>query len=120
MVSLMVIPPASDLPPAVSGRRARRLPWALGAAVLLVSVFTFWIWAADADRRELQSLPDGPRQALFHRILDDLHESCDPAPPRSLRDHCRRQAELALKFRECDADPHCQELARRHAAQPRR
>lgn len=120
MVSMMVLPPARDDPPAVPSHAAHRWPRAIGAAALLVSVLAFWIWASDADKREIRSLPDRQRLALFQRTLDDLQNSCDPAPPRSLRDFCHRQAELALKFRECDTSPRCQELARRHLLQPRR
>jgi hypothetical protein len=98
----------------------RRWPLFLVPAAVVGAVFAFWLWAANAETRELRSLPDQQRLTLFQRLLDDLRNVCDPAPPRSLRDFCRRQAELALKFRECDGNPACQELARRHLSQPRR
>jgi hypothetical protein len=98
----------------------RRWPWILATLLVALFVFSFWIWAGDADTREIRALPDGQRLTLFHRVLDDLRNTCDPAPPRSLRDFCRQQAALALKFRECEQSPACQELARRHASQPRR
>lgn len=120
MANLLVVPPAGSGAAPAPRRRARRWPWTLGPAALVVAVFAFWIWATNAEKREIQSLPDPQRRALFHRLLDDLRESCDPAPPRSLRDFCHRQAALALKFRECDTDPRCQELARRHLVQPHR
>jgi hypothetical protein len=52
--------------------------------------------------------------------MENLRTICDPAAPRSMRDFCHQEADLALKFRECDADPKCQELARRHLPQPHR
>jgi len=98
----------------------RRWPWVLGAALGGLFVLAFWIWASNADTREIRSLPDQQRLTLFHRVLDDLRNTCDPAPPRSLREFCRSQAALALRFRECDQSPACQELARRHVSPPRR
>ena len=98
----------------------RRWPFLLASAAVAGAIFAFWLWAANAETRELRSLPEQQRLTLFQRLLDDLRNVCDPAPPRSLRDFCRRQAELALKFRECEGTPTCQELARRHLSLPRR
>ena len=97
-----------------------RWPWVLATALGPLFILGFWLWASNADTREIRALPDQQRLPLFHRVLDDLRNTCDPAPPRSLRDFCRRQAALALRFRECDQSPACQELARRHASPPRR
>jgi hypothetical protein len=81
-------------------------------------VLLWWVFTADA--REIQALPDAQRVPLYHRTLENLQKICDPASPRSLRDFCRGQADLALKFRECDQDPQCQEVAHRHRPSPRR
>ena len=89
-----------------------------GIAALLTS---FVIWQATmADVRAIRALPDSQRVPLFQRTLQNLTTVCDPAATRSLSAFCHEQAALALKFRECDIDPHCQELARRHLPTPRR
>ena len=94
-----------------------RLPLAaVGAAV---AIWLAW-WLATADVRAIRALPDGQRLPLFHSTVENLKNVCDPAAPVSLRDFCRQQAELASKFRECEKDPVCQELARRHLYQPHR
>jgi hypothetical protein len=77
-------------------------------------------WNATAETRDLRALPDAQRLTLYHHTLDNLKDVCDPAAPRSLRDFCHDQAELAARFPECDADPNCQVLVRRHLSQPRR
>jgi hypothetical protein len=101
----------------------RSLPrwfWALAAGtVLLVTGVLLWS-AATADTTALRSLPDEQRLAIYARTIENLRDTCDPAPPRSMRDFCHGQAALAAKFKECDADQRCQELVRRHLFPPRR
>lgn len=87
--------------------------------VLLAGGLLIWV-TATADTRALRGLPDDQRQALFERTVENLRGTCDPAPPRSLREFCREQATLAARFRECEAAPECQVLVRRHLFQPRR
>jgi hypothetical protein len=86
---------------------------------LVGGVALLW-WSATADVRALQALPDEQRIPFFRSTVDNLKNICDPAAPRSLRDFCRKQAELAIKFQECERDPACQQLARRHLSQPHR
>jgi hypothetical protein len=92
----------------------------LGVCGLFVVGCVLVWWISTADTREIQALSDAQRIPLYHRTLENLRTVCDPAAPRSLRDFCHDEAALALKFRECDADPGCRELARRHLPQPRR
>jgi len=101
--------------------------WRLGAWAAVVSLclavsglLAAWWWAAGSEGRELRALPAAQRLPLFHHTVQNLRTICDPAAPRSLRDFCHRQAELALDFAECAAEPGCEELARRHLTQPRR
>ena len=101
----------------------RRLPsWLWGfAALLAVSAMSALLWwSSTADTRALRALPAEQRRAIYMKTMEVLRQTCDPAPPVSLRDMCRGQAELASKLPECAADPACTELVRRHLFQPRR
>ena len=121
MSHLRIVPP-DETPPSEHRPPSGLFRW-LGFPALFLGVTgtcAFVWWSATAETRELRALPDAQRLPLYHRTLDNLKTICDPAAPRSLRDFCQRQAELASKFRECDADPDCQDLARRHLSQPRR
>jgi len=86
---------------------------------LLAVVALVW-WSATSDERAIRSLPEAQRVPLLQSTLANLKNVCDPAPPVSMREFCRRQAELAVKFSECARDPGCQQLARRHLYQPHR
>lgn len=107
-----------------SSRRLQFSPprwlWRVALAVALLLGCLEWWWEINEDKRELRALPDAQRLSLYHTTMQNLRTLCDPAPPRSMRDYCHQQANLALMFLECERDPACQELARRHVAQPRR
>jgi len=97
--------------------RASRIFFALvGLAAALALVW----WLATSDQRAIRSLPEAQRLPLLQSTIANLKNVCDPAPPLSMREFCRRQAELAIKFSECTRDPDCQQLARRHLYQPHR
>jgi hypothetical protein len=108
--------------PAPRPRLSRLIRWLLVGATLVAGTIlcTAWWWVATTDARALRALPDQQRIPLYQRTVETLRNVCDPAPGRSMRDFCRRQAEIAIAFRECDASPACQELARRHLSQPHR
>lgn len=72
---------------------------------------------SDDEGREIRALPTAQRQGLYHRTMENLKTICDPAPGRSVREFCRAQAALALKFPECDDE--CRRTARRHLSLPR-
>jgi len=86
------------------------------AALLLLLGAGYWL-SSDDEKREIQDLPVPQRQALYQRTLENLKTVCDPAPGRSVREFCRGQASLALKFPDCDDD--CRRTARRHLSLPR-
>jgi hypothetical protein len=125
LLRIVPSPPTSLQPPPGDDRdrgsvQVRGLVAVIAAALLGIgAIIAIW-WTTNAETRELRALPDDCRLPLYHRTVDDLRTICDPAAPRSLRDFCRRQAEVASKFLECDANPACQILIRRHLAQPRR
>ena len=109
----VIEPPATERP-------LPRWLWGIASCAGLALAAALLWWSLTADVRALRSLPDEQRLAIYNGTLDNLRNTCDPAPPRSLRDFCRTQAELIVKFRECDADRRCREVARRHLFQPRR
>jgi len=94
--------------------------WLFAALVGLAATGALVWTSATADTRALRALPDDLRLALYTRTLQNLRGTCDPAPPRSLRQFCGEQATLAGRFKECDHDQACQELVQRHRVQPRR
>jgi len=100
--------------------RVRRWLWLLAVAGATVAAGVLIWWLSTAVDREIQALPDDQRIPLYQRTIRNLKDVCDPAAPRSLRDFCHKEADLVLRFRECSADPACQELARRHMPHPYR
>ena len=90
----------------------------MAAAVAVASLTAAGTWLlSDDEAREIRALPAVHRRALYQRTMENLKEVCDPAPGRSVREFCRRQATLALKFPECDDG--CRQIARRHLSLPR-
>jgi hypothetical protein len=94
----------------------RRVFAAAAAAVFSLAAAGYWL-LSDDETREIRALPVVQRQALYQRTMENIRQVCDPAPGRSVREFCRSQATLALKFPECDDD--CHQIARRHMSLPR-
>ncbi len=92
---------------------SRRSTWR--ASLLLASVaaalLALFAWRASLPARAIDDLPEAERRALYHRTLESLDTVCR-SHPASLEDFCRDQAELAVRFRECD--PACHALAEPH------
>lgn len=108
--------PGTATPP----RALRRwLLFAVACCASAAACMLMW-WMSNAVTREVRALPDAQRIPLYQRTIQNLKSVCDPAAPRSLRDFCNKEADLALRFRECDSDPQCDELARRHLPHPYR
>jgi len=95
--------------------RIRLVAILVGAMLMLAAAGTFLL--GDDEEREIRALPAEQRRALYQRTVENLKTICDPAPGRSVREFCRNQASLALKFSECDDD--CRRTARRHLSLPR-
>ena len=98
------------------GRWQRGLVAAVVATGLVIAGAAY-LWSAGEETRALRELPAEQRLGLYQRTIENLKTICDPAPGRSMRDFCREQAELALRFRECD-EP-CRVIARRQMSLPR-
>jgi hypothetical protein len=107
---------ASSSPPAAPEAR-RAVLSAIATGGLLVVMAGTWWWSSSGEGREIRELPPEQRQALYQRTMENLKTICDPAPGRSMREFCRAQAALALKFPECGDD--CRRTARRHLSLPR-
>jgi hypothetical protein len=90
-------------------RLGRWASWA-AAVVGLAGVLFLMVWCEGAEQRAIRNLPEGERQALFARTLQNLKAVCT-APEDGMHDYCAEQARLALEFSECD--PACQALASR-------
>jgi hypothetical protein len=90
---------------------------AIALGGLLTVVAGYWWWSSAGEGREIRALPPAQRQGLYQRTMENMKAICDPAPGRSMREFCRAQAELVLKFPECDEE--CHRTARRHLSLPR-
>jgi hypothetical protein len=97
--------------PRTASQRAR--PWrnCLLALLTFLSLLALIAWRTSLPARELAELPSAERHALYGRTLESLETVCR-SHPANLEDFCRGQAELALRFAECDAV--CRSLADPH------
>src|SRR5689334_17516104 len=97
--------------------RSRALSIA-GCLVVLV-LFALWYATAPSERAAIESLSTDDRRALYERTLKTVRTTCNPETMLAgLAAFCVEQAELLVKFPECDAA--CDELAKPHLAQPTR
>ncbi|MES1205430.1 MAG: hypothetical protein ABUS79_05790 [Pseudomonadota bacterium] len=123
MPFLPIVPPDLTSADPVAPRRVSRIvaaAWAAAILLVIVAVCGLAWWDANLETRRIRALPDGVRLPLYQLTVRNLRGVCDPAASRSLRDFCHEQAALALRFRECETDASCQELARRHLPRPYR
>jgi len=122
MASLRLVRPDERfmMEPPPTARAFPRWLWGVTFVCALAATVALVWWSGTADTRALRALPQEQRRAIYTRTIEILRGTCDPAAPRSLRDFCRDQAQLAARLPECEADPGCQQLVRRHAFQPRR
>jgi hypothetical protein len=91
---------------------------ALLVLVSVLLVLAAWGLLSDRKARELAGLPPPTRQELYERTMANLASICAGTDSRRREDFCREQAELALRFPECDAT--CERLARAILLQPTR
>jgi hypothetical protein len=91
----------------------------MAGCTVLTALLALLVWSVTADTRALRALPHDQRLAIYGRTLQNLKTTCTPAAPASLRDFCRKQAELAARFKECEDDGICQQLTRPHLFQRR-
>ena len=86
------------------------------ATVLLVlAVIGTWFWQSRLRARELRDLPSQERRAFYERTLETLRTACSHPPGPELKEYCREQADLAVRFPECDEA--CREIARQFQPQ---
>ena len=91
--------------------RTLRADGAGSCTTSLLALLALFAWRASLPARAIDDLPEAERRALYHRTLESLDTVCR-SHPASLEDFCREQAELAVRFRECD--PACHALAEPH------
>jgi hypothetical protein len=96
-----------------AGSSERDEGWRQGSLAIAVVLLAMLAWAASIAwsnhqvRAEIAALPPAERATFYSKTIDQLRSVC--AQPSGLRQHCIDQAELALKFPECDAA--CETLA---------
>lgn len=104
------------------GRASTRRPGNVASAFLVLliglALFAAWGWLRDRQLRDLASLPPAERAGLYERTMKNLATVCAEGSAVRRDTFCQEQAELALRFPECDAA--CQGLARPLVASPTR
>jgi hypothetical protein len=108
---------ASSLPQHQSVRAGDRVR-ALLVLISVLLVLAAWGLLSDRKGRELAGLPPPTRLELYERTMANLTSICAGTDSRRLEDFCREQAELALRFPECDAT--CERQVRAILLQPTR
>jgi hypothetical protein len=83
----------------------------LSAMLLAAVLVAFTVWQATRLDDAVEAMPPSERRALYERTRDSLATTCR-APAEALVPFCREQAELVLRFPECDRT--CRTLAARH------
>ncbi len=102
-------------PPRASGRPRAVVVPSLAGRVLLVALLLVGVWIAVMAAHErrltrvIHALPAPLQQEMYRRTYDELATVCSTQP--GLDDHCRDEADLLLRFPQCDAD--CRALAQR-------
>jgi hypothetical protein len=91
---------------AASVDRDERWPRPLRLILLVLAALLVWVttiaWREHRLKAEIEAMPEAERQAVYSHTIDELRSVCSAQP--ALREHCREQARLILKFPECDAD----------------
>jgi hypothetical protein len=103
------------VPPPRRFRLDRRslVPALAFSLVIVLALVGLWIANEHAKDRAIRELPDAERKALYDHTLSTLRTVCaTPHWPDGLRSYCRDQAELVVRFPECDAE--CRALADRY------
>jgi hypothetical protein len=92
--------------------------WGIVLAFVIVAVpFALWLQAESGKQRAIRELPEAERKALYERTLSTLETTCALRGSDGLAKYCRDQAELIVRFPECDR--RCNASAERWLA-PRR
>ncbi len=100
-----------------SRAHSRRLVQVVALVLVLIAAALLWKnWGARGEV-EVDRLPPAERHALYERALADL-ALCAAGAGEALADHCAHQAQLVVKFPECDA--RCRSLAEPWRATPTR
>jgi hypothetical protein len=86
-------------------RDTRWSPWLRLLLFALVAI-AVWVtaiaWRDYQLKAQIRAMPEAERHAVYGHTIDELRSVCKTEP--ALRARCRAQAELTLKFPECDAE----------------
>ena len=88
-------------------------PSSTTSLLTIVALFTLacaaYGWRAYLRSTEVAQLPEVERRAFYQRTLETVRTVCATPVGPDLAEHCQAQAELLLRFPECDAS--CRDLA---------
>ncbi|MBK7156953.1 MAG: hypothetical protein IPH72_35195 [Sandaracinaceae bacterium] len=96
---------------ATASEQAFRWRLRIVAVVAVALLIGLSAWRAMRPSRAIEGLPAAERRALYDRTIESLATVCR-SHQVGLADFCRDQAELVVRFPECDAtcravaDPH--------------
>jgi cytochrome b pre-mRNA-processing protein 3 len=103
---------AMPLPPRLRGLLV------LLAAITALLVMLAWSWWHYASERDaIAQLSDTERKAFYERTLQTLQTTCSSSST-GLAGYCAEQAELIVKFPECNDE--CRKLAQAYGPRPTR
>lgn len=80
------------------------------ACAVVLAFFGLWIWQSAKHDQAVKDLPEVERKQLYERTLETVRTTCASSERPELDELCAQQAELLLRFSECDAI--CHELVR--------
>lgn len=96
----------------VSPQRSAMGKRALVVLLVALPALSLWGWRRERAERWVLELPPEERRALYERTLQTLRSDCVAPEGDDQGAFCRTQAELIIRFPECDTA--CQALARRN------
>lgn len=97
--------------------RMRGLMVALAVLVVLAVATVVSFLSQQTERNAIVGLPDAERKAFYERTRQTLETTCS-AGSEGLASYCAEQAELIVKFPECDEA--CRKLAEAYGPRPTR
>jgi hypothetical protein len=90
--------------------KLRRALLLLVTFLVIAGAIALWIWQTGQEERAIADMSQNERIEFYQRTLQNLTAVCADHDDERLADFCREQAELAVRFPECDSS--CADLAR--------
>jgi hypothetical protein len=92
-----------------ASHRARRVVVWLMISVVVIGGACAWAWMATEQDRAIRAMSPDDRLAFYQRTLQNLQSVCAGQFDGRLQKFCREQAQLVVRFPECDEQ--CDDLA---------